>query len=122
MATFMSAAYNEHRFRNAKYEADINSYKNVYEGIKRREHDKSLVFKNWLNPTRDDRNLVYFKGAYVLHLLREEMGEDAFWKVIKLYSQKYFEKTVQTADFLKIMQDSSDKKLTPFFSKWGYNK
>jgi aminopeptidase N len=65
---------------------------------------------------------VYFKGAYVLHLLREEMGEDAFWKVIKLYSQKYFEKTVQTADFLKIMQDPSDKKLTPFFSKWGYNK
>ena len=36
--------------------------------------DKSLVFPDWDHPTRDDRTLVYDKGAYVLHLLREQMG------------------------------------------------
>jgi hypothetical protein len=41
--------------------------------------DKSLVFPDWLRPTREDRTLVYDKGAYILHLLRDEMGDRAFW-------------------------------------------
>ena len=70
----MSAAYNEHRFGQEKYMADIASYKGVFEAIKQRGGDKSLVFDRWINPSRDDRNLVYFKGAYVLHLLKLGVG------------------------------------------------
>ena len=72
IATFMSAAYNEYRFGKEVYLANINSYYQVYEAVKNRDKDKPLVFASWSNPSRDDRNLVYFKGAYVLHLLREK--------------------------------------------------
>lgn len=78
MATYMSAAYNEQRFGAAKYQADIDSYYQVYKAIKRRNNDKPLVFSDWSNPTKDDRNIVYFKGAYVLHLLRQEVGDEVF--------------------------------------------
>ncbi len=119
-ATFMSAAYNEHCFGDQKYQADIDSYYKVYKKIKDKGADKSLVFNNWLNPSRDDRNLVYFKGAYVLHLLKVELGDREFWKAIKFYSQQYFEQTVTTQQFQKAMETSSQKNLQTFFDEWIY--
>ena len=120
MATFMSAAYNEHRFGTEKYLKDIQSYQKVFEGIRNRGNDQSLVFTSWDNPSKDDRNLVYFKGAYVLHLLREKMGNEAFWKGIRIYSQQHFGKSVETADFQRAMENSSQQNLKDFFQKWVY--
>lgn len=119
-ATFMSAAYNEYKFGTEKYQANINSYKRVYERIKSKGSDKPLVFKRWSNPSGDDRNLVYFKGAYILHLLRQELGEEAFWGGIKYYTQTYYGKSVTTKDFQLAMEKSSKKSLDHFFKKWVY--
>jgi aminopeptidase N len=121
-ATYMSAAYNEYRFGSKKYEQNIKAYYDVYEKIKAKGADKPLVFNKWTNPTADDRNLVYFKGAYVLHLLREEVGEENFWKGIHHYSRLYYGKWVLTKDFQQAMENSSSKDLSQFFDKWVYNK
>ncbi|RAW00743.1 M1 family aminopeptidase [Pseudochryseolinea flava] len=121
-ATFMSAAYNEHRFGKQKYTADIDSYFKVYKTIKDSGKDKSLVFTDWSRATKDDRNLVYFKGAYALHLLRIELGEQHFWEGIKRYSQKYFGKSVDTFEFQKTMEETSGRSLQVFFEKWVYLK
>lgn len=121
-ATYMSAGYNEYRFGKEKYNADIKSYLDVYQAIKMRGKDRSLIFTEWANPSRDDRNLVYFKGAYVLHLLRQEIGDQAFWEGIKFYSRRYFGKTVGTDDFQHAMEESSGKNLNAFFNEWVYMK
>jgi len=121
IATFMSAAFNEYKFGKDKYESDINSYRKVYETVKKKGKDKALVFSDWSNPTREDRNLVYFKGAYVLHLLRTELGEKEFWNGIKNYSNKYFGRSVTTADFQMVMEKSTGRNLDVFFNKWVYD-
>ncbi|NJM53193.1 MAG: M1 family metallopeptidase [Blastocatellia bacterium] len=77
----------------------MDRYKQSYEKVKLAGKDKSLVFADWNKPTREDRALVYDKGAYVLHLLREELGEELFWKGIKEYTQKFWGKSVVTKDF-----------------------
>jgi aminopeptidase N len=120
MATYMSAAYNEYRFGEEKYQSDIGSYYEVYEAIKTRGNDKPLIFANWSNPSRDDRNLVYFKGAYVLHLLREKIGDEIFWEAIKFYTTKYFGESVETGDFQKAVEESSGVQLDDFFNEWIY--
>lgn len=119
-ATYMSAAYNEYRFGKAKYDADIRSYFKVYENLKNKGLDKSLVFSNWESPSKDDRNLVYFKGAYVLHKLREELGDVSFWKAIKYYSQTYCGKSVTTEQFKKAIEESTKQNLDSFFKQWIY--
>ncbi|MEM1119555.1 MAG: M1 family metallopeptidase [Bacteroidota bacterium] len=119
-ATFMSAAFNEHRFGQEKYQSDIDAYYGVYKKIKDKGKDRSLVFKNWLNPSTDDRNLVYFKGAYVLHLLRIELGEADFWKGIQYFSLQYFGKSVNTQQFQAAMEEATNKDLQAFFDKWVY--
>lgn len=118
--TFMSAAYNEHRFGQEKYQENIDAYFKVYNNIKLKGGDKPLVFIDWSNPSKNDRNLVYFKGAYILHLLRLELGNEAFWNGIKYFSQTYYGKSVTTEDFQLAMEKSSKKSLDSFFHKWIY--
>ena len=122
IATFMAAAYLEHRFGRAVYLREIESNRANYEKVRVAGKDKSLVFPDWLSPTREDRTLVYDKGAYVLHLLREEMGERAFWNGIRLFTRRHFGKSVVTSDFVAAMEEANGKSLSEFFAKWIYLK
>ena len=122
VATFIAAAYLEHRFGHEVYLHEIEKYQGNYEKVRAAGKDKSLVFPDWLHPTREDRTLVYDKGAYVMHLLREEMGEAAFWKGLKIYTKRFFGKSVVTSDFENAMKEATTKNLDQFFAKWVYLK
>lgn len=122
IATFMAAAYLEHRFGREAYMREIETYKANYEKVRAAGKDKSLVFPDWKSPTREDRTLVYDKGAYVMHLLREEMGERAFWNGLRLFTRKYFGKSVVTSDFITTMEEANRKSLNDFSAKWIYLK
>jgi aminopeptidase N len=118
IATFIAAAYLEHRFGREAYLREVETYRANYEKVRAAGKDKPLVFPDWLNPTREDRILVYDKGAYVLHLLREEMGEANFWKGLRNFTRRHFGKSVVTNDFLVAMEEAHGKSLKPFFTKW----
>jgi aminopeptidase N len=120
IATFIAAAYLEHRFGREAYLREIETYKTNYEKVRAAGKDKSLVFPDWKSPTREDRTLVYDKGAYVMHLLREEMGERAFWNGLRLFTRRHFGKSVVTSDFVTTMEEANGKSLKDFFAKWVY--
>jgi len=120
MATFMAAAYKEHRFGRQYYLNEIESSQKRYEKVRDAGKDRSLAFPDWDHPTSEDRALVYHKGAYVLHLLREELGDRDFWRGIRLYTRTYFGKSVVTEDFQRAMEQATGKKLADFFAKWVY--
>jgi aminopeptidase N len=122
VATFMAAAYKERRFGKEEYLREIESNRKKYELVRDAGKDKSLVFPDWSHPTAEDRTLVYDKGAYVIHLLREELGERAFWSGLRQYTRAFFGKSVTTADFQAAMERASGKNLSPFFNKWVYLK
>ena len=89
-----------------------------YEQVGRDGGDKPLVFPSWDRPTANDRTIVYQKGAYVLHLLREEMGERQFWDGLRDYTRRYAGQSVVTGDFQQAMERTSGKSLTSFFERW----
>src|SRR5436190_4893266 len=99
VASFMADAYDEHRFGRAVYLQDIERARARYEAVRQAGGDRSLVFPDWDRPTANDRTLVYQKGAYVLHLLREHMGEEAFWTGIRRYTAAFAGRTATTDDF-----------------------
>ncbi len=120
IATFMAAAYKEHRFGRKEYLREIEANRLSYEKVRDAGKDRSLVFPDWSHPTAEDRTLVYDKGAYVLHLLREELGERDFWAGLRHYTRTYFGKSVTTPDFQRAMEHAGGKNLADFFSKWVY--
>jgi aminopeptidase N len=62
----------------------------------------------------------YQKGAWVLHMLRDEIGEEPFWKGIRLYYERFRDKNALTDDFKNVMEEVSGKNLEKFFFQWLY--
>jgi len=60
----------------------------------------------------------YQKGAWVLHMLKNKVGEENFWKGIKTYYDFYKYKNASTNDFKNVMSQVSGKNLDIFFSQW----
>jgi aminopeptidase N len=119
-ATFMAAAYTEHRDGRQAYLRIIDGVRARYQQVKDAGHDRPLVFSSWNRPTADDRSIVYQKGAYVLHLLRENLGDRPFWTGLRDYTRRYAGKSVLTADFQTAMEKSSGRNLSEFFATWVY--
>ena len=62
----------------------------------------------------------YQKGAWVLHMLRYELGDEIFWKGMRSYYEKYKNRNAMTPDFEKAMEEVSGKDLADFFHQWLY--
>ena len=121
MATFMADAYKEHRFGRASYLKEIESSRARYERVREAGGDKALVFPDWAHPSAADRVIVYHKGAYVLHLLREQLGEQRFWRGIRAYTRAAMGKSVTTEDFQREMEHATGVDLRVFFQRWVYS-
>ena len=117
-ATFMAAAYIQHRSGDEKYLAKVEHWRQSVERLAAAGTDHPLVFEQWIQPSRDDRIVVYQKGAYILHLLRSKLGEAAFWNGIQDYTKEFWGKSVTTAEFKRAMERSSGQDLDEFFGRW----
>ncbi|MCC6284789.1 MAG: M1 family metallopeptidase [Phycisphaerales bacterium] len=62
----------------------------------------------------------YPKGALVLHMLREGLGDEAFFAGVRLYIDRYRLKEVETDDFRKCLEEASGQSLERFFDQWVY--
>jgi aminopeptidase N len=58
------------------------------------------------------------KGAAILHMLRWVVGDDAFFKLLHAFPDKYSWKSVSTADFEKSAEDAYGQSLQYFFIQW----
>ena len=61
---------------------------------------------------------TFGKGAMVFHMLRWEMGDDAFQKFLRAVLSQYTDKGVRGADLEKTASAQSNLQLTPFFAQW----
>jgi aminopeptidase N len=60
----------------------------------------------------------YEKGGFVLHMLREELGDSAFFGGVRDYFMKHRHGTALTSDLQAALEKSSGKSLTPFVDQW----
>jgi aminopeptidase N len=51
-------------------------------------------------------------------MLRRQLGDDIFWKGIRLYYEEYKNKNALTSDFQSVMEKTSNKDLAGFFKQW----
>lgn len=68
--------------------------------------------------------VVYYKGAWVLHMLRnmlldvKTMNEDGFKKIMKEFFTTYQGKEATTKDFQKIIEKNINQDISWFFDQW----
>ncbi|HMH42110.1 MAG TPA: M1 family aminopeptidase, partial [Pyrinomonadaceae bacterium] len=62
----------------------------------------------------------YEKGAWVLHMLRSQLGDDAFFKGLREYYNAHASANASTEDLRDALEKSSGKNLKEFFARWVY--
>lgn len=123
LATFMEAVYREKRYGRSDYLSKIRN-----DTLKYMVQDDSLGSRQGLFNQRaidtdavfDNPDTSYNKGAAVVHMLRETVGETAFWKGINLYLTRHRFGNVESTDLRKVMEETSGQDLGWFFAQWVY--
>jgi subtilisin-like proprotein convertase family protein len=62
--------------------------------------------------------VVYKKGAWIFHMLRARMGDEAFFAAMKTYAAQNREGLGTTAKLRSVLEDASGLVLTGFFDYW----
>lgn len=75
-------------------------------------------YRNGLDDYFDSR--AYPKGAWVLHMLRNYLGDAVFFKGIQHYVFRNQQTVVVTEQFQRAMEEASGKSLRWFFDQWLY--
>jgi aminopeptidase N len=76
------------------------------------------------NPPADDlfNASVYQWGALVLHALRTEVGDAAFFEILQVYVDTYRNGNATTEDFIGVAETVSGSNLTDLFDTWLYSE
>jgi len=64
------------------------------------------------------RSVVFYKGAYVYHMLRTTIGDDKFFNLLKTYYSTYKGQNSAIEDFETLADKVSGQKLRGFFGMW----
>jgi hypothetical protein len=70
----------------------------------------------------DNQRLAYSKGALVLDLLRQEMGEADFFAVLKTFALRFKNGHATFVDFVSVCSEISRRDWLPFFHQWCYQE
>ncbi len=61
---------------------------------------------------------AYQRGAWVLHMLRNEVGHEKFQQIISTFYRKYKYSNASTNDFFEIVEKLTDKSFDDFKNEW----
>jgi aminopeptidase N len=63
----------------------------------------------------------YQKGAWVLHMLRSSLGDEAFFRGLRKYYEAHKNATASTEDLRAALEQASSQPLYNFFARWVYD-
>jgi len=67
-----------------------------------------------------DRHL-YQKGACVLRMLHETLGDELWWKAVNHYVEKNKNRPVETLDFIQAIEEATGQNMKKFFDQWVFS-
>ena len=74
-------------------------------------------------PSRNDLYTIksYFGGAIVLQALREEVGGETFFAILRTYAERYRYGVAGSDEFISVAEEISGRDLGDFFDRWIYS-
>ncbi|MBM3286747.1 MAG: M28 family peptidase [Candidatus Eisenbacteria bacterium] len=118
-ATFCEAVYAEHLGGRAAYDSWLKRPKK-YVPVSTDDLQTSLVSPDpayWFL-----QSLTYNKGAWVLRMLREELGDRVFFASLNRYLDRHLHASATTNDFIRAVEETAGRDLRAFFIPWLYGR
>lgn len=120
LTTFMVAAWKQQRWGDADYQREVALATQRWQRARDAGWDRPLAFAGPYPDLRTRRAIQYSKGMLFFVELRRVLGEDAFWRGIRLYTQAHAGGVVESADMQHAMEQASGRDLGALFREWVY--
>jgi aminopeptidase N len=117
-ATYFTLLFIEHQYGRDEFLRGLASSRDRILAFDRENPDYRIVHDNLADMARVTTGQIYQKGAWVLHMLRGMVGDEAFWTGIRAYYRAHMNGHATTADFRAAMEQASGRNLRLFFDQW----
>lgn len=117
-ATYLTNVYWENKYGKSEANKRLEEEKEKVIGLSR--HNNNPVVDSISGSMEMLNANSYQKGGWVLHMLRSEIGDITFHKIIQEYYQLFKGKNADTRDFQKVVEKVSGRKFDWFFDQWLY--
>lgn len=115
-ATYSEALWTEHDLGKEAYKSYMNNLQYFGEG--------SLYLENPLDTFNVFTAIIYYKGAWALHMLRGVVGDELFFESLNNYATdtSLVYQTATTEDVQSIFELTCNTDLDYFFDQWIYDE
>jgi aminopeptidase N len=117
------ATYFEHYWTEAslgKDDVDYEFWRDSADWFgQKRLYETPIVTRNF-DDSIDNSGNVYTKGGWILHMLREKLGDEEFFRALHQYLQTNRGQNVVTADLIKSIEQATSVSVDEFFHQWIY--
>ncbi|MBP6603268.1 MAG: HEAT repeat domain-containing protein [Verrucomicrobiales bacterium] len=117
-ATYYTHLYDEHKLGTDQMRFRL--YLDALDIIKNTD-EKPVVWRGFKSPKEQFDYRSYPKGAWVLHMLRSQLGSDLYRKCIRTYLERHRNGNVVTDDLVSVLEEVSGKSWDQFFDQWIYH-
>ncbi|MBC7866536.1 MAG: M1 family metallopeptidase, partial [Gloeobacteraceae cyanobacterium ES-bin-316] len=117
------ANYSEYLWDEYKYGkdyADAHHFEDMQGYIMSGSENKNLVRYHYSNKEDMFDAVSYNKGGRILHMLRNYIGDDAFYKSLNLYLTQNKFKTGEAAQLRLAVEEVTGKDMNWFWNQWYY--
>ncbi len=120
-ATYFDALFEEHD--KGRDEFLYKMYQNAkhYFAEDKDEYRRPIVTNLYRRPNDLVDRHTYQKGSLVLHMLRFALGDELWWRVVNNYVKQNQEKSVETVDFIKVIEETTGTNMKKFFDQWVFS-
>jgi aminopeptidase N len=117
-ATYFETIWREHG--ESKPDADYGRLIDQ-EAYFQEKYRRSLVERKYEEPIELFDRHQYEKGACVLHMIRRELGDEGFFRVLQRYGTKHRGGNVETNDLRRVIEETTGRNLEALFDQWVYS-
>ena len=120
-ATYFTLLFQESEYGTDEYIAGLAKARKFVIDYTKKDSSFSIIDNRTAETGAVTSGITYQKGAWVLHMLRNKMGNENFKKGIQAYYKKYFNSNATTEDFIATMQIYAHEELTSYLNQWLRN-
>ena len=117
-ATYFDALFVRHDKGEGEFDYELFELAEDYFREDRDRYRRPVVSREYAEPIDVFDRHLYHKGAWVLHMLRTTLGEDAFRRGLHTYLQRYGTSQAETNDLRRAVEDATGRSLGQFFDQW----
>jgi len=119
-ATYSEYLWKEYKYGLSEAEQELENNLSIYLAESRSKM-KPLVRHHYHSREEVFDSHSYQKGACLLHYMRSELGDDAFFEGLSQYLKKRKFNTVEMEDLRLVLEEITGRDLKLFFDQWFYS-